>query len=90
MVTPRANPRYGHLHHRQQPTEVLVVQIELRVFGDVGREDGAVRAHQAVALVRCVVRHVGFPVVFVDQAEAGDVRRASEHRHVVGVGPVFL
>lgn len=53
------------------------------VFGDVWRENGAVRAIQMVAGRCCPMRQVLFAIVFVNDAELCDVIDAREDGYTI-------
>lgn len=72
------------------PTEILVVNAKGCVFGHMRGKDGAVRAHQTVALIGGPVRHMSLSVEGVDQTVLGDVARSSEHRHNILGRSIFL
>ena len=82
----------GHLlleSQGQQPTQVLVVDMERAVGRDVGREDGAVGSVQSVAALLSPVGQMGASVVLVDDAELGDIVDAREDRDAVRGGGIL-
>lgn len=68
----------------QQATQVLVVDVQRAIGGDVRWEDGAVGSIQAVALLLAPVRQMGASIVLVNDAELGNVVDACEHGDAVG------
>lgn len=62
----------------QQATQVLVVDVQRAIGGDVRREDGSVGSIQAVALLLAPVRQMSASIVLVNDAELGNVVDARE------------
>ncbi|KAJ8885846.1 hypothetical protein PR048_012052 [Dryococelus australis] len=99
-VTRRVLPRPGFTSYsscscdcvpeRKLSTEVLLVDVERGILGDVRREDAAVAAVDAVAPLRLPVRQLRVAVERVDDAVLGDIISACEHRQAVLRGAVFL
>lgn len=78
------------LPERKGPTQILVVNAKGCVFGHMWGKDGAVRAHQTVALFGCPVRQMCPSVEGVDQTVLGDIARSSEYRYNILGSSVFL
>lgn len=67
----------------QQTAQVFVVHMQRCVFGDVWREDGTVRAVQVIAGWCRPMRQVLVAIVFVNDAEFGDVIDAREDGYTI-------
>lgn len=67
----------------QQTAQIFVVHMQRCVFGDVWREDGTVGAVQVIAGGCRPMRQVLVAIVFVNDAEFGDVIDAREDGHTI-------
>lgn len=79
-----------YLHERKEPADILVVNVNGVVLGDVRRKDGAVASRHPVTLLRFPVTQMVETVVRVHQTVLCDVVFAGKHGHYVFWGSVFL